>query len=264
MTSKPRLRDKMREDLELRGMSPATIESYLRCARRFAEYHGRSPCALGAAEIRTFLVHLVRERKVAPSSFNVYACAIKFLYAVTLDRPEVIARIPRMRVPMHLPVVLSAVEVLQLLGALTTDKHRVMVMLAYGAGLRVSEVRKLRVDDIDPKRMLIHVRHSKRGRERYVMLSSKLPRRCARTGRYRVRRARICSPDATRKSSSHGRRSTEPWSRRRGAPGSPSRSRPTRFATASPRTCSTWEPTCARCRSCWAMRRSRARWRICT
>ncbi len=122
MTARPRLRDKMREDLELRGMSPATIESYLRCARRFAEYHGCSPCALGAPEIRAFLVHLVRERKVAPSSFNVYAGAIKFLYTVTLDRPEVIARMPRMRVPMHLPVVLSTVEVSQLLGALTTDK----------------------------------------------------------------------------------------------------------------------------------------------
>jgi site-specific recombinase XerD len=173
MAAKQRLRDKMREDLELRGMSDNTITTYLRCARRFAEHFRRSPCVLGAAEIRAFLVHL-HQRQVAPSSFNVYAGAIKFLYAVTLDRPQEIARMPRMRVPMHLPVVLTAVEVSQLLGALTTDKHRAMVMLAYGAGLRVSEVCKLRVDDIDPKRMLLHVRHAKRGRERYVMLSSKL------------------------------------------------------------------------------------------
>lgn len=116
----------------------------------------------------------MRERKVAPSSFNVYAGALKFLYSVTLERPEVIARMPRMRVPMPLPVVLTAVEVSQLLAALTTDKHHAMVMLAYGAGLRVSEVCKLRIDDIDPKRMLLHVRHAKRGRERYVMLSPKL------------------------------------------------------------------------------------------
>jgi len=81
---------------------------------------------------------------------------------------------PRMRVPMHVPIVLTAVEVQRLLGALTTDKHRAMVMLAYGAGLRVSEVCKLRVDDIDPKRMLVRVQHAKRGRERVVMLSPRL------------------------------------------------------------------------------------------
>jgi site-specific recombinase XerD len=174
MAAKQRLRDKMREDLELRGRSANTIATYVRCARRFAEYHGRSPCAMGAPEIRSFLLHLVKERRIAPSSFNVYAGALRFLYTVTLDRPEAIARMPRMRVPMHLPVVLTAVEVLQLLGALRTDKHRAMAMLAYGAGLRISEVCKLRVDDIDAKRMLIHVRHAKRGRERYVMLSPKL------------------------------------------------------------------------------------------
>ena len=176
MAAKRRLRDKMREDLELRGMSANTITTYVRCARLFADYHGRSPCAMGAPEIRAFLVHLVKDRKVAPSSFNVFAAALRFLYAVTLDRPEAVARMPRMKVPMHVPVVLTTVEVSQLLGALRTDKHRAMVMLAYGAGLRVSEVCRLCVDDIDPKRMLLHVRHAKRGRERYVMLSPRLLR----------------------------------------------------------------------------------------
>jgi site-specific recombinase XerD len=118
----------MREDLELRGMSANTITTYLRCACRFAEHFGRSPCALGAREVRAFLVHIVKKRKVAPSSFNVYAGALKFLYGVTLDRPEAIAPMPRMRVPMHLPVVLTVVEVAQLLGALRSDKHRAMVM----------------------------------------------------------------------------------------------------------------------------------------
>jgi site-specific recombinase XerD len=164
----------MREDLALRGMSANTIEAYVRCARQFAEHHGRSPCALGAPEIRAFLLYLVQERKVAPASFNVYASALKFLYTVTLDRPETIARMPRMRVPMHLPVVLTKVAVSQLLATLKSPKYRAMVMLAYGAGLRVSEVCHLRVEDIDPKRMLLHVRHAKRGRERYVMLSPRL------------------------------------------------------------------------------------------
>jgi site-specific recombinase XerD len=164
----------MREDLVLRGMSANTITTYVRCARRFAEYYGRSPCVLGAREIRTFLLHLLRERKLSAMTINVHAAALKFLYEVTLERPEATIRMPRMRVPMHIPVVLTAVEVSQLLAALTSDKHRAMVMLAYGSGLRVSEVCRLQIDDIDPKRMLLHVRHSKRGRERYVMLSPKL------------------------------------------------------------------------------------------
>jgi integrase/recombinase XerD len=170
------LRDKMREDLVLRGMAVNTVDTYLRYARQFADYFGRSPAEMGAAEIRTFLLHLVQERKVSPSSFNVCAASITFLYTVTLDRPEAIARVPRMRVPMHVPVVLSPVEVQQLLGALASHKDRALVMLAYGAGLRVSEACKLRVDDIDAKRMLLRVRHAKRGRERYVMLSPRLLR----------------------------------------------------------------------------------------
>jgi integrase/recombinase XerD len=174
MAAKRRLRDRMREDLALRGMSANTITTYVRCALEFAEHFGRSPCALGAADIRAFLLHLIQERRLCPGSVNVYAAAIKFLYQVTLERPEEVTRVPRMRVPMHVPVVLTAVEIAQLLGAIATDKHRVMVMLAYGAGLRVGEVCALRVDDIDPKRMLIRVQHAKRGRERQVMLSPRL------------------------------------------------------------------------------------------
>jgi integrase/recombinase XerD len=174
MTAKRRLRDKMREDLELRGMSANTIETYVRCARRFAEYYGRSPCTIGATEIRAFLLHLVQERKVSASTFNVYAAAIRFLYEVTLERRDELRRIPRMKLPKRVPVVLTTAEVSRLLAALETDKHRGLAMLAYGAGLRVTEVCKLQVDDVDAKRMLLHVRDTKRGRERYVMLSPKL------------------------------------------------------------------------------------------
>jgi len=174
MTATPRLRDKMREDLELRGMAPNTITTYVRCARRFAEFHGRSPCTMGAVEIRAFLLDVLHGRKLSARTFNVHAAALKFLYEVTLERPEATARMPRMRVPMHVPVVLTPAEVSRLMAALPTDKHRALVMLAYGAGLRVSELCRLRVDDIDAKRMLLHVRPSKRGRERHVMLSPKL------------------------------------------------------------------------------------------
>ena len=115
-----KLRDRMHEDLTLRGLSAKTIDSYLRCVRKFAEHFGRSPSTLGAEEIREFLLHL-REREVSASTFNVYAGAIKFLYRVTLERPEQVARIPRMRVPMHLPTVLSSSEMARRRGVLTPE-----------------------------------------------------------------------------------------------------------------------------------------------
>jgi site-specific recombinase XerD len=164
----------MREDLALNGLSANTATSYLRCARRFAEYFGRSPSALGSAQIRQFLLHLLEERKLHPASVNVYAGAIKFLYRITLKRPEEVAWLPHLRVPMRVPTVLSHGEVAQLLAALSSDKQRAMVMAAYGAGLRISEVCKLRIDDIDAKRMVLRVRSAKRGRERHVMLSPRL------------------------------------------------------------------------------------------
>jgi site-specific recombinase XerD len=165
----------MREDLALRGMSETTITTYVGCARRFAEHFGRSPSTMGAAEIRAFLLHLTK-RRVRPRTFNVYVGALGFLYRVTLDRPEHVAKIPHMRVPMHVPTVLTGVEVEQILGALASEKQRAIVMLAYGAGLRICEACRLRVEDIDAKRMLLHIRNAKRGRERYVMLSARLLR----------------------------------------------------------------------------------------
>jgi len=156
------------------------------CAKRFAEHFGRSPCRMGAAEIRAFLLHLVRDGRRGPSTFNVYAGALRFLYTVTLERPEEIARMPRMRVPMHVPVVLSGTEVERLLGAITSERHRVAAMLAYGAGLRVGEICNLHVQDVDPKRMVLHIRGSKRGRERYVMLSARLL--CAMRAYWKVAR----------------------------------------------------------------------------
>jgi site-specific recombinase XerD len=170
-----RLRDRMREDLVLRGMSAATIDSYVRCARKFAEHFGRSPCSMGAREVRAFLLHLTA-RGLHPSTVNVHGNALRFLYSVTLNRPLELAGLPRARVPMRVPVVLSATEGERLLAVMPRPNHRVATMLAYGAGLRVSEICRLRVDDIDAKRMVLRIRNAKRGRERYVMLSSRLLR----------------------------------------------------------------------------------------
>jgi site-specific recombinase XerD len=136
------------------------------------EHVGRSPYRLGTSDVRAFLLYLVEKRKVSATTFNVYAGALRFLFTVTLGRPEVVATIGRMRVRRAAPAILSPVEVVQLLGALSSKKHKAIVMLAYGSGLRVSEVCALRVEDIDAKRMLVHVREGKGGVERFAMLSA--------------------------------------------------------------------------------------------
>ncbi len=168
------LRDRMTEDMELRGLQPLTITTYLSCVRQFAKQTGRCPSELGAEDVRNFAVTLVRERKVGATRFNVYMAALRFLYVVTLRRPEVALEISRRKVPMKLPNLLSEGEVTELLRAVKNPKHRAMLMLAYGAGLRVSEICRLGTTDIDSKRMVIHVRNAKRQRERQVMLSPRL------------------------------------------------------------------------------------------
>jgi site-specific recombinase XerD len=169
------LRERMAVDLRLRGLSPVTQRMYLGCAARFVAYHRRSPAALGETETRAFLDHLVRERGVSRSTHGVYVAAIHFLYRVTLDRPAVVQRIPYpRRVRERLPEILSPGEVAQLLTAVRLLKHRAMVMVAYGAGLRVSELCALTAADIDSARMLIRVRAGKGDKDRYVMLSTRL------------------------------------------------------------------------------------------
>jgi len=129
---------------------------------------------LGEAEIRAFLLHLLRDRQAKPATVRMYVAALKFLYTITLRRPEVVAHIPWPQVPEKLPDILTPAEIMQLFEAVRSMKHRVVLMLAYGAGLRISEVCSLQVSDIDSQRMVIHVRDGKGGKDRYVMLGDRL------------------------------------------------------------------------------------------
>lgn len=168
------LREKMQGDLRLRNYSPKTCLSYLCCCRVFAAHHRRSPSEMGEEEVRQFLLHLERKGR-SGSTRRVYAHALKFLYRVTLERPDIAERIViPARTEQRLPDVLTGVEVEQLFEALGSTKYRAMAMIAYGAGLRVSETCRLRVEDIDSKRMVIHIRQGKRRRDRYVVLPQRL------------------------------------------------------------------------------------------
>jgi len=130
---------------------------------------------MGTKEVRDFLVHLRDERELQPITIKGYVAALKFLYTATLDRPEVVVR-PWLspRVVKKLPVVLSGTEVEAVLSAITSITYRAVVMTTYGAGLRISEACRLQVADIDSKRMLIHIRDGKGGKQRYTMLCRRL------------------------------------------------------------------------------------------
>jgi integrase/recombinase XerD len=167
------LRQRMIDDMRLKNLSARTIEIYVSRVSTFARYFNRSPQKLGRDDVRAYLLHLV-QKKVSWSSYNQTLGALRFLYEVTLGRKDVLERIPFPKQPKRLPVVLSLEEVTRFLAAVVGIKYRAILMTAYAAGLRLSEVTGLRVADIDSKRMVIRVRQAKGRRDRYVMLSPRL------------------------------------------------------------------------------------------
>jgi integrase/recombinase XerD len=168
------IRDRMIAEMELRGMAAATKKSYLVCCRVVVAHFMKSPEQLGTEDLKAFLLHLMRERKAGPSTLCSYIAALCFLYRHVLALPDVVGRLPRPRVPKKLPDVLDPEEVQQLLGAVRSLKLRTILITAYGAGLRISEALRLGVRDIDSKRMVIHIRGAKNGKDRLVLLSPDL------------------------------------------------------------------------------------------
>lgn len=168
------LRQKMIADLELRNYSPQTIRAYIRCVASFAKHFHQSPDQLGPTHVRDYQLFLVRQKKVSWASFNQTVCALRFFYHITLGRKEMIEHIPYPRSEKRLPSTLSQAEVADLLKATANLKHRAILTTIYAAGLRVSEVAKLRPDDIDSKQQIIIVRQGKGRRDRLVMLSPHL------------------------------------------------------------------------------------------
>ena len=169
------LRQRMREDMQVRNLSPHTQRAYIENVARFARHFGRSPVELGPEEIHSYQVYLTRERKLAPSSLGIAVCALRFLYKVTLKQPwSFDDLIPAPKKPRRLPVVLSPDEVVRALECVTSPKHRAVLTTCYAAGLRISEAVRLRPRDLDSQRMVIRIEQGKGQRDRYVMLSPKL------------------------------------------------------------------------------------------
>jgi len=167
------LRQRLLDDLRLRNYAPRTADAYVAAVVRLARHFGRSPDRLGAEEVRAFQLHLVSQ-DLSWSTRNQIACGLRFFFAVTLGRPDVVAAIPYGKKPRRLPAVLSSQEVLRLLTAAHPGRQRLLLQTAYACGLRLSELVGLRVSDIDSARMLVLVRQGKGAKDRLVPLSPRL------------------------------------------------------------------------------------------
>jgi len=148
------LRAHMIEDMTVRGFTEKTRQDYVRHVQAFAAFIGRSPATATPGDIRGFQLHQ-RQSGMQPPSINTAVSALRFLFTVTLDRPELARRLTVVRQPRRLPSVLSVEEVTLLLQAAPGPKYEAAFATAYGAGLRVSEVVALKVGDVDSERMLL-------------------------------------------------------------------------------------------------------------
>jgi len=174
------LREQMERQMVLRRMSVRTRQSYSAAVAQLAKHYRRRPDQLTEAEIQSYLLYLVEERKLAFSSCNVALHALRFFYQETLQRPQIQLALPKARAPQKLPEILSREEIERLFAAAGHLKQRVLLMTTYAAGLRVSEVCALKVSDLDSERMTIRVEQGKGAKDRYTLLSARLLRELRR------------------------------------------------------------------------------------
>jgi len=165
----------MLEDLQRRNYSPDTIRGYIRAVQQFADYFGRSPEQLGAAELRRYQLYLLHQKKLALGTVENCISALRFLYKKTLKRRDLaFDDLPFPKQPHKLPTVLSQDEVTRLIEAARNRMHRTILMLLYGTGMRRTEASQLKVSDMDSQRMVIHIHSGKGLRDRDVPLTLKL------------------------------------------------------------------------------------------
>ncbi|NFG28831.1 integrase [Clostridium botulinum] len=166
-----KLRNKMIIDMNLKGFSSGTIKRYVQCVINFSKFYNKSPEFLGEEEIKNYLYYNITEKKLKKATIRMHYSALKFLYVVTLNKPNEIIKIPRMKEDKSLPSVLSKEEVKRLLDATDNIKHKALLMLIYSAGLRANEAVTLKISDIDSANMKIFVNKGKGNKDRYTILS---------------------------------------------------------------------------------------------
>ena len=167
------LRRKMIRKLELRRLSNDTVEAYLTAVEQLARHYNRSPDQITYEQVCDFIHFLIVERKLATSTVNVRLAGIKFFYRHVVGQRNFQLDIPCKR-PGRLPEPHSRSEVKRVIDSVTNRKHRVMLMTAYSSGVRVRELVRIEIRDIHSERMLIHVRHGKRDKDRFTILSPRL------------------------------------------------------------------------------------------
>jgi len=174
MTHNPKpvspLRQRMLEDMALRKLAPKTQSNYLRAVINFTCFLGRAPDTASPEDLRRYQLHLVNTG-TSSISLNAAITALRFFFGVTLERPEALAKMSTVREPRKLPVVLSCEEVARLIAAAGKPKYQAVLSVAYGAGLRASEVVALKVGDVDSTRMTLRIEQGKGRKDRYAMLS---------------------------------------------------------------------------------------------
>ena len=168
------LRELMLQELQRRNYSQTTVTSYIKIVADFAKYFQRPPDQLGPDDIRTYQLHLLHERKQGVRTVGTQTAALRFFFCKTLKRNYPIEEVPYPRAPRKLPIILTQEEAIRLIDSASNLFHRAMLMTLYSTGMRRAELCHLQVADIDSVRMLIHIRHGKRNRDRDVPLSPKL------------------------------------------------------------------------------------------
>ena len=162
------LRQRMLEDMQLRGLAPKTQEAYLRAVSQLAQHFGKSPDQVTEAELRDYFLYLRNEKKASRSACTIALCGIKFLFEHTLQRQWHTFELVRPPTSQKLPVVLSREEVRQLLRHVRLFPYRVCLTTIYTCGLRLREALHLEVRDVDSQREVLHPRQGKGARDRYV------------------------------------------------------------------------------------------------
>lgn len=163
--------EKLAMDIRLRGLSEDTVKEYVKRSKVFMRHFNKSAKEMGEKEVRIFLEFLSREERLAPSSINGYNSALRFLFEVTLEQNLNYKRIPRKKDPIKVPIAFTREETAAFLNSIDDLKYRAIFSLTYGSGLRLTEVQKLRIKDIDSEQMRLFVFQGKGQRDRWVPLA---------------------------------------------------------------------------------------------